>query len=110
MTSGPVKPLSSLIIVLYLTLMSVGTFCLSSHDLHHSPINHHSQNQISHSLLCSWACQVSSKANAADTTQRALISLPFLLAGLLFLITLIPTQATLIPTSARGPPASFVFA
>lgn len=104
MTSGPAKQLSGLIIVLYLTLMSVATFCWSSHDLHHSSNNHHSKNTTSHSLLCSWACQVSSKTTTADLTQGAVLSLFFLLAGLLIFSCATPTQVTLNPTSARGPP------
>jgi len=89
---------------LYLVLVSVATFCASSHDLRPTPDHSHSKNSISHSLLCSWACQVSSKANAADSTQEALLSILLLFAGVFYGLSVFPTQAILIPLSARGPP------
>ena len=102
--SGPSKRISIILAVLYLALVSVATFCVSSHEIQHSPTHHHSKNNDTHSSLCSWACQVSSKANSADTTQRALNTHALLLAGVVFLPFVIPIQTTLIPTPTRGPP------
>jgi len=100
-----IKHLSIALAVLYLVLVSVAAYCVTSHEPQHSPLTHHSKNKTSHSSLCSWACQVSSKANSADTTQRALTTLALLFAGVVFLHVLNPVQANPHPTSVRGPPA-----
>lgn len=104
MISRLIQSLCLTLAVLYLGLVSVATFCASSHDLRPAPDHSHSKNSISHSLLCSWACQVSSKANAADSTQEALLSILLLFAGVFYGLSVFPTQAILIPLSARGPP------
>ena len=104
MMPRPLKFPSIVLAVVYLILVSMATYCVASHEIQHSPIAHHSKNTISHSSLCSWACQVSSKANSADTTQNTLITLALFIAGVVFLPFLAPAQATLYPTSARGPP------
>ena len=101
----PLKLPSIIFAVVYLALVSIATYCVASHELHHSPINHHSKTTSSHSSLCSWACQVSSKANPADTTHKALLTLTLFIVGVVYLFFVIPTQATLSPTLARGPPA-----
>jgi hypothetical protein len=101
------KHLSIIIAVLYLALISVAALCMSSHEIQHSPIHHHSphsKNTATHSPLCSWACQVSSKANAADTTHTLFLTLPLLVTGSVFLFLIIPIQATRQLLSARGPP------
>ena len=108
-SSLPIMPrqlkLPSIILaVVYLALVSIATYCVASHEIQHSPINHHSKNTSSHSSLCSWACQVSSKANSADTTHTALLTLTLFIVGVVYLCFVIPTQATLNPTLARGPP------
>lgn len=95
---------SIILAVAYLALVSIATYCVASHEIQHSPINHHSKNTSSHSLLCSWACQVSSKANSADTPHKALLPLTLFIVGVVFLCFVIPTQAALSPTLARGPP------
>lgn len=95
---------SIILAMVYLALMSMATLCVTSHELQHSPIGHHSNSSLSHSSLCAWACQVGSKANAADTTHAKLLMLPMVVAGLVFLFFLIPTQAILRPALARGPP------
>lgn len=95
---------SILIAIVYLGLIGMAPYCVASHELQHSPINHHSKNTSFHSSLCSWACQISSKTNAADTTHHALLTLTLLIAGIVFLPYLLPVQTTLYPTSARGPP------
>jgi hypothetical protein len=102
--SRPIKQVSSILIVSYLTLISLATFCAASHEIQHSPIQHHSKGNSSHSSLCSWACQVSSKTNAADTTQSALLVFAVMVAGILVLHFFPPAQASLNPTLARGPP------
>lgn len=100
-----IKHLPIVLTALYLTLVSVAAYCVTSHAVvQHSPIPHQSKNTISHSSLCSLACQVSSKPTSADESERGLIILTLLLAGMVFLKVLIPIQATLHPTSARGPP------
>lgn len=95
---------SILLAIVYLGLIGMATYCVASHQIQHSPIAHHSKNTSSHSSLCSWACQVSSKGNLADTTHNALLTLALLIAGVVFLPCLLPVQATLYPTAARGPP------
>lgn len=102
--SGPIKHLSIGLIALYLALVSVAAYCVTNHAVQHSPVPHQSKNTISHSSLCSLACQVSSKPTNADASERGLMVLTILLAGTVFLKILIPIQATLHPTSARGPP------
>lgn len=108
-SSLPIMPrqlkLPSIILaVVYLALVSIATYCVASHEIQHSPINHHSKNTSSHSSLCSWACQVGSKANSADTPHKALLTLTLFIIGVVCLRFVIPTQATLSPTLARGPP------
>ncbi|MGP0592547.1 hypothetical protein ACTRXD_08385 [Nitrospira sp. T9] len=95
---------SMILAVAYIALASIATYCVTSHEIQHSSINHHSKHTSSHSSLCSWACQVSSKANPADTTQNALFTLTLSVVGVVFLFFVIPTQTTLSPTLARGPP------
>ncbi|MDT3778710.1 hypothetical protein PJI16_14185 [Nitrospira sp. MA-1] len=90
--------------VAYLALASIATYCVASHEIQHSPINHHSKNTTSHSSICSWACQVSSKANSADTTHNALLTHTLLIVGFVFFFSVIPAQATLSRSLARGPP------
>lgn len=102
--SKPIKHLSIVLTALYLALVSVAAYCVTSHAVQHSPVSHQSKNTISHSSLCSLACQVSSKPTSADTSARGVMTLTLLLAGTVFLKVLIPVQATLHPTSARGPP------
>lgn len=104
MISRLLRPLGLALAGAYLVLASVATFCASSHDLRSTPNHSHAQKNISHSLLCTWACQVSSKANAADSTQGALLSFLLVFAGRLFRLFVIPTQVFTIPLSARGPP------
>jgi hypothetical protein len=92
--------------VVYLALGSVAAFCISSHDIHHSPSPHHSKNSISHSSLCSFACQAGSKTNTAGATQTTLLTLTLVVMGIVFLLFAIPVQAILTLTPARGPPLS----
>lgn len=99
-----VKQLAILLAVFYLTLVSIATYCVTSHETQHSPLTHPSKNHISHSSLCFWACQVSSKADAAQIIQRAIPSLALLLIGTIFLPSIIPLQRFLFLTYARGPP------
>jgi len=108
MISRLLRPLGLALAGAYLVLVSVATFCASSHDLRSAPNHSHSQKNISHSLLCSWACQVSSKANAADSTQGALLSFLLVFTGSLYRLVVIPTQAFKIPLSGRGPPRLLV--
>ncbi len=89
---------------LFLLLISVATLCASSHDLVPAHNHSHSQNNFSHSLLCSWACQASSKVNAADSTQGVLLVFLLVFSGKLFRLFTIPTQAFPIALSTRGPP------
>lgn len=89
---------------LYLALVSVATFCVSSHDLGPKPDHSHSKNTISHSLLCSWACQVSSKANATDTSPKTLIAFVLLFFGVFSGLSRFPTQPIQLSLLARGPP------
>jgi len=98
------RPIGLTLAAVYLILVGVASFCASSHDLRPAPGHSHSKSSMTHSLLCSWACQVSSKANAADSTQEALLSILLLFAGVFYGLSLFPTQAILIPLSARGPP------
>jgi len=100
----PIKQISIFLAVLYLALVSMATYCVSSHEIQHAPTNHHSKNNDSHSPLCAWACQVSSKTNASDTTHTKLFTLAILVTGMVFLFFVIPLQANLRPTPARGPP------
>jgi hypothetical protein len=102
--SRSIKHLSIVLTALYLAVASVAAYCMTSHAVQHSPIPHQSKNTISHSSLCSLACQVSSKPTSADASEKGLMILTLLLAGTVFLKILIPVQATLHPTSARGPP------
>jgi hypothetical protein len=99
-----VQPLCLTLAGIYLVLVSVATFCASSHDLQSAHSHSRSQNNISHSLLCSWACQVTSKANATEATKNALSPSLILLAWVIYGLTVFPTQAILTPLSARGPP------
>ena len=98
------RPIGLTVAGIYLILVSLASFCASSHDIRLAPNHSHSKNSITHSLLCSWACQVSSKANAADSTQEALLSCLLLFTGVFYGLSVFPTQAILIPLSARGPP------
>jgi hypothetical protein len=92
--------------VVYLALGGVAAFCVSSHDIQHSPITHHSKKTISHSSLCSFACQAGSKTNTAGTTQTTLLTLTLVVMGIVFPFFAIPVQAILKLTPARGPPIS----
>jgi hypothetical protein len=98
------RPIGLTLASVYLILVSLASFCASSHDLRPAPNHAHSENSITHSLLCSWACQVSSKANAANSTHEALLSCLLLFTGVFYGLSVFPTQAVLIPLSARGPP------
>lgn len=102
------KPICVTLASLYLILFSVATFCASSHDLRPAPDHSHSHNNISHSLLCSWACQVSSKANAADTTQKTLIPFILLFAEVVLSLPVFWNQPIQLSLLARGPPKSFL--
>jgi hypothetical protein len=97
-------PIALILSVVYLALGSVAAFCVSSHDIHHSPTTHHSK--ITHSSLCSFACQAGSKTNAAGTTPTTLLSLALVAMGSVSLFFAIPVQAILKLTPARGPPIS----
>lgn len=90
--------------MVYLGLIGVAPYCVASHQTQDSATAHHSKNTSSHSSLCSWACQVSSKGNLADTTPNTLLTLAIFIAGVVFLPSLLPVQATQYPTAARGPP------
>jgi hypothetical protein len=102
------QPLGLTLASVYLVLISVATFCASSHDLRPAPDHSHSHNNISHSLLCSWACQVSSKANAADTTQKTLIPFILLFAEVFLSLSVFWNQPIQLSLLARGPPKSFL--
>ncbi|MCA9469199.1 MAG: hypothetical protein KC643_27665, partial [Nitrospira sp.] len=90
--------------VLYLTLASLGMYCHASNELHQPTGQHHSKHSVTHSLLCTWACQVSTRAQSADAAQHTLLMPLIILIGVVALWSSIPTQAFLRPTAARGPP------
>jgi hypothetical protein len=92
--------------VVYLALGSMAAFCVSSHDIHHSPAPHHSKNSLAHSSLCSFACQAGSKMNTAGTTPATFLTLTLVVMGMVFFFFVIPVQAILKLTPARGPPIS----
>lgn len=104
MTTRPLKFISLSLAAVYLALVSLATFCVSFHAIHHSPIAHHSKSQVSHSSLCSLACQVSSKGNSADPMQGSLFVLSVFFIGIVLRFSVTPTEAVLSQTPARGPP------
>ena len=101
-----VRHFTLFLVILYLGLASVSTYCTVNHFYPHAASHQHKNTSHSHSPLCFWACQVSAQPSNTQPASPQLLLVLFivgvLVAPFLFYPILSPNFFR-----ARPPPLDF---